>query len=79
MSKERNQGAIRGRDTAINNGQSSGWKNGSNGTKYKSSRDGGGNVKHERVSSSGRSHEHSGIKGGLGGGIISFFFGDKSR
>ncbi len=53
MSKGRNEGAVRGRDTAISNGQSSGWKNGSNGTKYKSSRDGGGNVKHERVSSSG--------------------------
>lgn len=79
MSKGRNQGAIRGRDTAIQNGHSSGWKSGSNGTKYKSSRDGGGNVKHERISSTGRSHEHSGTKAGLGGGIVSFFFGNKSR
>ena len=79
MGKGRSTGGIRGRDTAIKNGHSSGWKNGSNGTKYKSSRDGGGGVKHERISRTGRNHEHSGIKGGIGGAIVSFFFGDKSR
>lgn len=78
MSK-RNEGGIRGRDTAIRNGHSSGWKDGSGGTKYKTSRDGGGNVKYERISKSGSSHEHSGIKGSSGGGILGFFFGSKSR